>query len=140
MWTINNDGKQIIATDYWQSEECRQRLFAASVNAGAIRLLIPSAAHSLGTTEQIAGEMSAGVDSVLVVRGIVRGKVTVTLLFDDHSRTPYMLTLDARVFDVLPSRDDHGRDMTVIGYMPGLVKVFEFPATFRYCDGAPDLL
>jgi hypothetical protein len=39
--TIENDGQEITATNFWQTEQARRGSFYLSTNAGAFRLLVP---------------------------------------------------------------------------------------------------
>ena len=39
--TIENDGPEILSSDFWDSEMAKDEYFHLSINAGAARLLIP---------------------------------------------------------------------------------------------------
>jgi hypothetical protein len=39
--TVENDGQEIVGTNYWNSEYFRRGAVYLSVNAGAFRLLVP---------------------------------------------------------------------------------------------------
>ena len=39
--TITNDGPRILTTNYWDTEHARGGKYYCSVNAGAIRILVP---------------------------------------------------------------------------------------------------
>jgi hypothetical protein len=76
---VENDGQEIRATNYFESEYARRGAFYLSVNAGAFRLLVPPAHESAIEEFRTAKE-------VVVSRGAwtaQRRKDALEILFDD---------------------------------------------------------
>ena len=84
MITIENEGCEIIRTNYWLSEWNRNGIMAASLNAGDFRLLIPD---NMKTQIQ---EMKTGKE-IIISKGIYKGRKAYEIMFDDHSSEPYCI-------------------------------------------------
>jgi hypothetical protein len=86
---VTSDGERLLGTDYWTSPHARRGLVYCSVNAGAVRLLVPPPAREVATAVvgsraarlQLAGAAAVGV---------------IHLVLEDGSASPYVLTIDAR--------------------------------------------
>lgn len=104
-FTVENDGKDIISTNYWDSEQAQAGKFFITVNAGAFRLLVPR-------NQERALEDMATAKLVVVSRGAwpQQGKHDAyEVLFDDASDNPYCLHLSSEAFAGSPAATDNGR-------------------------------
>lgn len=100
--TISNDGPLITATNFWEHEYERGGKPYVSLNARAIRLLLPR------SLESHLEQMSAGK---LAIVSVPRNpsKYAMEIMLEDETQYPYTFHLDARQIDHLPSREDDGR-------------------------------
>ena len=102
---IENDGADITATNFWQTEMARAGGFYLSINAGAFRLLAPVG------SDAVIREMRAA-EQIVVTRGRwpeARGEEAMEIMFDDHSNEPFVLTVGPGQFDRLPPAEESGR-------------------------------
>jgi len=110
MIRIINDGPRIVSTDYWSTEHARRGLVYLSINAGAVRLLLPD------TIATDIVEEARCADSAVVSRGpweAEGGRDSLEVLFEDGSDSPFALHLDARQADRLWLPADDGREVTL---------------------------
>lgn len=106
MLLIHNHGPLVTATNYWGSALDRAGKLYCSVNAGAIRLLLPR------SRARLVGEWRTS-DYVILSRGPWPDQglaQAVELLFEDHTDAPYALHLSPESFDVLPGAPPPGRE------------------------------
>ena len=106
---IKNDGQKILKTSYFSSALASAGLFYCSINAGAIRVLIPSKQatniqDAFKTTHSF--EIERGLPNYPGVKGI-------TIFFIDGTSNPFCLQLDAHSMDRLPSPSDYGRTVPI---------------------------
>lgn len=101
-----NHGPLIVRSTYWGSEYDRAGKVFASVNAGAVRLLLPASAR--GVIEALRGSEYA-----ILSRGPwpdVGAEEGIEILFEDHSDNPFAVHLTAESFDQLPAEPEPGRE------------------------------
>lgn len=106
MIVTHNHGALLIASNYWGSDLDRTGKFYCSVNAGAVRLLLPCSRYSL------VGEWRS-CEYVILSRGPWPEQgldEAVEILFEDHSDSPYALHLAGQSFDLLPVEPEIGRE------------------------------
>jgi hypothetical protein len=135
---IRNQGPLIIATNYWSSPFAAKGLVWCSVNAGAIRVLLPPSAYPT------LGDMRAARECILSrgpwpEQGLPDA---VELLWDDGSESPFALHLTARSFDLLPAQPEPGREwlLSVWTNEDGMPhKAFERICHWRRSVRLPDL-
>lgn len=127
---ILNDGNRITSTDYWQTEHAARGLLYLSMNAGALRLLVPRASEGMlklwkranRAAVQIAGAASVGL---------------VHIVFEDDTNDPQFITIDARQCDRLPPAEEAGQWRPLVIYTPslnnpaGVVQRRSLPALIR---------
>jgi hypothetical protein len=101
---MHNDGPRILATNYWSSELAAAGKVWCSVNAGAIRLLLPPARLA------DLGDMQAAREVILSRGPWGACPEAVELLFDDGSDSPYALHLTPESFDLLPGEPAPDRE------------------------------
>lgn len=139
-----NKGRHIESTNYYSTEQNRRGIVSVSLNDKTFRLLIPARMQHGATDKETVVEMTRNVKHVIAARGVPFTTPIIRFIFDDGSQSPYMLDVDCRVFDVLPSQSDHGReDLSCIGYVHdpdgGIKEAFDLPCKFRWGENAPDV-
>lgn len=112
MLVINNDGPELLATNYWGLEHAAKGLFFVSINAGCVRLLMPPA-HENALPDMIAAR------SVVLTRGAYDGKEAVEILFDDDTDDPFAIFLDISQFDRIWPPDEDGMTIDFAIYVKG---------------------
>lgn len=104
--TIANHGPLITSTNFFASDHAKNGKLYLSVNAGAVRLLVPPACESA------IPDMAAATE-VVVSRGpwpAAKGGDSLELLFEDGTDSPFSVHLDSNSFDRLPPAEDAGRE------------------------------
>ena len=109
---VQNNGQQITSSNYWGSDLDRAGALYVSPNAGAIRLLLPKG------WESSIDEMRTA-KHVIVSRGPHESGIDATeFLFDDLTDDPYVITLDARQWQHLPTADNAGQTWACTVWTP----------------------
>lgn len=106
MIVIHNDGQLITDTNYWMTEQAQGGKVYCSLNAGAVRLLLPR----MRFPEVADMEMAKECVISLGPWPEHYGRDAVEILFDDLSQNPYALFLVAESFDFLPAEPPPGRE------------------------------
>lgn len=105
--TIANHGPLIVASSYWQSEAAQHGKLYISVNAGALRLLVPL------SQRQAISDMRPGarhvVVSMLPVAQWREGKYAVEWMVEDGTDSPWSCHLSPGQIDRAPGPDDVGK-------------------------------
>lgn len=91
MITIRNDGQALVATNYWDSEHAARGLCYLSANAGALRLLVPSAAGDM------LADMRTGKRVTIEPSAHAAGLIDI--VFDDGTDAPFALAIDPQQID-----------------------------------------
>lgn len=90
--TIKNDGKEIIETDYFDSELNQAGKFFLSINAGAFRLLVPDVfSETIKKELQLTEYIEISKDAFFT-----------NILFEDHSDNPYQIQMTNNSLDRIP--------------------------------------
>ncbi|GAP37880.1 hypothetical protein ABXN37_22410 [Piscinibacter sakaiensis] len=89
---IQNDGPELRATNYWDSEQAAAGLCYLTANAGTWRLLVPEAAE--GALEEMRTGRSAIIEPSIHLPGRCWDVV-----FDDGSDSPFSIAVDRRQVD-----------------------------------------
>jgi hypothetical protein len=135
MLIIENEGPEIIKTNYFQSEMNQSGKIYVSVNAGCFRVLLPE------SLKNITREMKTG-NEIIISRGpwLQMGlNDGFEFLFDDYTDNPFALHLDPGQFDRLPIPEDSNREVRFIVYIKGLKKVIDTKAYYRAVKSIPCL-
>ncbi len=106
MIVTKNHGPLIVSSTYWGSEMEQAGKLYVSVNAGAVRVLVPAKRRAL-----IAE--CRGSKYVVLSRGPwpAAGLADAAeILFEDGTDTPYALHLSPESFDLLPDEPPAGRE------------------------------
>jgi hypothetical protein len=107
--SIENDGQRILASNYWESEMAARGLCYCSVNAGAIRVLVP-----LSRSDWLADMVTARY--CVLSRGpwpAMGISDAVEIMWEDDSQAPFALHLTPDSFDALPAKPPEGQPWTV---------------------------
>jgi hypothetical protein len=99
---IENDGPEIVVTNYWSTPNAKAGYYFLSINAGAFRLLVPRS-----QTAEI-GEWRTARE-VIVSRGPwpAQGRPdAIEILFEDDTGEPYVIHLVVEQTDRLPIDTD----------------------------------
>jgi TPR repeat protein len=127
MIRIENKGGEIKETNYFDLPQAEQGLFYLSWNSGVGRLLVPD------IQQQYLGEIGTGKKIV-----IIQYRNDIEVVFDDHSESPFFITLGTVQTDriiAVPAKDI----MLIVYSREG--EKYRFPAELRVSkkDYAPGL-
>jgi len=103
---VTNHGPLITVTNFWESPLAERGLLFCSVNAGAIRILLPRSRYA-DLEEMRTGEYC------ILSRGPwpqEQKPEGIEIMWEDRSDSPYALHLDAESFDLLPGEPQAGRE------------------------------
>lgn len=124
--TTKNDGPELVESNFWDAEIGAQN-FAFSVNAGCMRLLVPNC-HKPSIPDMIACEYV--IASIL--RKIRPGTISIELLFEDHSQTPFNIQMTpGACLSLFPVAENSKVPRKLTIWTEGLCKVAELPIYSR---------
>jgi hypothetical protein len=133
MIEVQNDGPNIVKTNYWLSEWNKKGIMACSLNAGDFRILLPD------SMKNQVPEMKTGKE-IIISKGIYRGRKAYEILFDDHTSDPYCLHMgDNQMVSLQVADSEQGKSLMVSVWVRGPKKVLDMPARFRVVDNLPYL-
>ena len=130
---VENDGPEILSTNYWGLAEAKAGKLLVSINAGAFRVLVPPSSESAIT------DMATATQCV-VSRGPWPGQGladAVEILFDDGTNDPFALHLAVESFDRLPLAEDVGDKWVLSVWTKGSVKRMERLCAYRLVPRLP---
>lgn len=133
MLTIQNNGPEIVSTNYWQTEHAACGYVYLSINAGAFRILIPP------SQEGAIAEMLTAREAI-ISRGPWAdqgGREAMEILFEDFTDTPYSLCILAEQCDRLPADSDRNRTNLRLSIWTVAGKAGEMPAKYRKVKRLP---
>jgi hypothetical protein len=134
MLKIENDGAEIAATNFWQTDIARAGAVYVSVNAGAFRLLLPR------VFERALPDIATARE-VIVLRGPWPEQARADafeLLFEDRSDSPFVIHIGAQQIDRMPLAADEGRrDLVCAVWTDGPKKRLALPASYRRVSRLP---
>jgi hypothetical protein len=129
---IENNGPDIVSTNYWQSDYAANGYVYLTINSGAFRLLVP---------DQMDMEDMLTAKEIIISRGPwPNGNKpdALELLFEDFSDSPFCLHIGAEQIDRMPTNEDAGKTFPfVIWTSSGKVK--EFVCRYRTVPKIPYL-
>ena len=133
---VANNGPVLVATNYWDDPVAQAGLFVVSLNAGTVRLLVPS------VWETEIPDMICNTEHVVVSRsqhGPSAGGFALEILMEDGSEQPFSLHLSAGQIDRLPAWSDDQRRCRFALYVnrDGPRCVFECDAFTQVVPGFP---
>jgi len=136
---VQNNGKEVISSNYWESDLARAGKYYLSTNARSFRLLLPDSLRGF------VDEMKTGRTIVVTVGpwpslGVM--SPCFEILFDDGSNSPFCLHMNVESTDgILPIAEDAGMTATFSVWVRGTngpKKVFEKECHIRF-GTIPDL-
>ena len=132
MIIIENNGPEIVKTNFWETEWNEQGRLYLSGNAGAFRLLVPDEHFHWHSEIQKTKE-------VVITQGIdrIQKKEMVEMLFDDHTDTPIAFWLDEAQIDREGDSRPEGFPFHV--YLEGCFQVAKFTCFWRRAKKLPYL-
>lgn len=126
-----NQGQEIRASDYWDSDWNKQGIIGCSKNAGTFRLLIPDAMKNQVTEMKTCKE-------IIISKGKYCSHIGYEFLFINHLNYPYCIHIgEKQFFSHEPADTEHGKSVLVSLWTRGSEKVFERAARFRVVDRLP---
>lgn len=107
MLKFSNDGQELIETNFWDSPFAARGYFFLSVNAGAMRLLVPDSQLS-----QLR-DIETGHDVIISIGrwSDVGMDKCIEIMFDDGSDAPYAIHMVPEQLDRGFSKKDEGIDI-----------------------------
>jgi hypothetical protein len=109
MIEIHNHGPLITASNYWDSEMAAAGKIYVSVNAGAIRMLLPSVLrHYL--QEQRPAQYAILSRGPWPAAGL---EDAVEILWEDGTKAPFSQQLHPVSFDFLPAEPEAGKELVI---------------------------
>lgn len=92
MIIVQNKGKELAFTNYWESELALAGYFFVTANAGCLRVLVPPM-HENSIEEMRTGKR------VLIEPSIYEPRVALDFVFDDGTETPFTLSISKEMMD-----------------------------------------
>ena len=129
---IENDGSEIVSTNYWDLEHAARGFCFLSLNAGTARLLVPK------PMEPQIPEMTAAVSLAIITRGEFKGRESLEIMFEDGSNSPFALHMSTEQVDRLFSDADRHKEFRLSIWTQG-GKQAEFPCRYRKAKRLPYL-
>lgn len=111
---FENDGPDIVATNFWSTPLAAAGAMFCSINAGAFRLLMPRMLEHQ-TADMVGRE-------VIITHGPwpAAGQSSgLEMMWEDGSDAPFSVFLGAGQIDRVIARDDAGRSITCLAYVRG---------------------
>ena len=109
---IQNNGQELVATNFWNSEIAKHGRFYLSFNAGALRVLLPD------STSHWLSEMRTAKTVDLCRYESIAGPVY-DVIFDDGSSRPFSITTTVNGSDRLLPRSEHNKRITISVWTKG---------------------
>ena len=126
---FENDGGDIVNTNYFDSPMGKAGMYYMSGSAGVVRLLVPD------TEVRCISEMKSGKLCV-ITNGVYQGQSSIEVMFDDRSRSPFAMFIEAGQCDFRVC-NDRARMTLAVWTRSG--KVAEWPAYQRVGRQLPNL-
>ena len=137
--TVENDGPQLVRTNYWDTPMASLGAFYVSVNANAIRLLVPK------EHEHFIADMHTAHE-VVATRGdwpAAKRKDALELMWEDGSDDPFAIHLSREQLDRLIPPENVERQIACLVYVRGFAGTpllkGDWPARFRTAKTLPCL-
>jgi len=130
---FENSKAELIKTNFWNTDMAKKGFYYLTINGGAFRLLIPQ------EVEHDIKEIKTGKYCIVSIGSSHNSNhpFMIELLFEDHTKTPFQLTLSAGQMDRMPAREDNGGKFKLSVWTKGCNKVLEMDAYFRFVDSIP---
>ncbi|NLC23106.1 MAG: hypothetical protein GX776_01335 [Oxalobacter sp.] len=98
--TIDNDGREISQTSFWESGLAENGYVFVSIHEGAIRMLVPPSAEPSYLPEMKTGKK-------ILIEPSEQHDGSLDFVFDDGTDAPFWVVVDTRQIDaeILPGKD-----------------------------------
>ena len=131
---VENNENLIVSTNYWNSGLSRGGIYFFSVNAGCVRMLMP-------TTEPAGDKLDDSVfettQYVIISRGIYMGLDAYEVLFEDGSSNPFAIHAAASQWDrLIPAAESGRTDLAFQVYRNGKM-IRHFACKYRFVPSLP---
>ena len=107
LFEFGNKGQELLSTNCWESEPTHKGYCYLSLNAGAVRFLVPP------VFEKNIKEMVNGVDFVIMTAGKMETHIgnqdAYEILFEDNSDSPYVIHIMASQSDRKFAQEDFNK-------------------------------
>lgn len=133
--SIQNEAAHVVGSNYWESEIARKGILWCSVNAGALRLLVPNSKYPYIAEMRTANE-------VIITYGErqVTGAMAYEFLFEDGSNAPFVFTTGKNSVDRPLTAANFGSDARpLLVYSAGPKLELTLNARFRTAPRLPFL-
>jgi hypothetical protein len=132
---IENDGQEILATNFFETSLATRGGCYLSANAGAFRLLVPPG------QEELIDEIKTAREAIISRGPWPRMGQTeaMEILFEDDTDSPFSLQLGAPQVERFPLPEDEGREFVLTIWTAGPKKQITLPAYYRRVDNIPCL-
>ena len=128
---IGNDGPLIQTTNYYDSEAASRGLLYVSWHANAARVLVPDSQLAM------VAEMKTGKECIVSAGPTERG-LAYELLFEDHTDSPFSVTVDMRMSDrLIPASQQGGGFVVTVWTRHG--QQLSLPGRYRKVKALPCL-
>ncbi len=131
--TFENDGQNILRTNYFDSPASKMGYVFLTINAGAFRLLVPDE-----MAKSLIAEVATAKE-VIVSRGIweVKGGIdALEIMFEDDSDNPFCFHISTKQVHTLPAVTDCNKQWLFAVYN-SKGKVAEYPCWYRIVEKLP---
>lgn len=129
--TIENNGPELLHTNYWDSPHASAGYVYASWNAGALRLLLPDS-----MLDEL-DDLKAG-HTVIVTWGWINSVEGLEIMFEDDTDSPYAIQMVAQQCDRRLADLNLGHEMPVTAWGRA-GRLAQWPGRFRVGTTLPDL-
>ena len=129
---LSNDGPLLTESNYWDSKCAAKGTIYFSVNAGAIRILLPD-----GVSPEL---LLAASTAQYAIVSLNRKRTAYEVLFEDGTQNPYAVMSDISAWDRLLPQNESGREgIRLLIYTRGCSLSVELEAKFRVVPSLPYL-
>lgn len=143
---IENDGPDILRTNYWGSEQEKNGLVHVSLNSRCFRILLPEVLARIGSHAAVLASgfvdaiPSTEIAEMSTAKEIIISRCKheriIEIMFDDHSIRPYCLYLSESQFFPLAATTFQGEPV-ICSVWTSKGKAFERPGYYRLAKGIP---
>lgn len=140
---VRNDGKRLVSSTYWSSPLAQRNFVFVSINAGALRVLLPrdvdqELLRAARTSREV---LVTRVSGALEHLAHFDPSFALELLWEDDSDAPYSLCVGLTQLDRLPPTSEAGRALEVslwdIGPYGQPRMLHQLPGRFRVAAQVP---
>jgi len=130
---IQNNGPYLVQTNYWETDLPGRGIVYFSINASALRILLPDDRHlnDICTAKEVVISRgpcpSMGLSDALEV------------MFEDGSDSPFAFHTSLGQWDLILPKEDAGRQFKCLVYTKGPILKVELPVWYRIVPSLPHM-